>query len=60
MNDITEKLIKQIQNKGYETASGRICFPSYLKEKYRKETGNYTDDNTLINAKMLDIYNNAN
>lgn len=57
MEQISEKLRNLIQNRGYETKSGRICFPKPLRIKFRKEIADYYSDERIIITKMIDIYN---
>ena len=37
-----------------ETPSGVLKIPTYLINKYRKYSGNYTDHNIIIKQKIID------
>ena len=57
MINISDNLKDLIQNKGYETRSGRIKFSKKLRDLFRKEIADYHSDEIEIITKMINIYN---
>ena len=55
--DISKELENKIQNKGYETRSGRVSFKKSLRYEFRKESGDYSSEEWEIKNMMIDIYN---
>ena len=60
MKEISKKLKRSIEERGYETRKGEIRFLKYLRDKFREETGDYVSDEMIIICMMIDIYNGKN
>ena len=57
IDEISEELKEEIQEKGYETKSGRICFSKKLRDKFRRALEDHVSDKILLVSKMINIYN---
>lgn len=55
--EISKVLEYEIQERGYETKTGRVGFPKKMRDKYRAAIGDYASEEWEIKIKMIDIYN---
>jgi len=56
MSKISDELMSDIGEKGYELRSGRIRFPKKLRDRFRAETGDYHSDEIIIIDRMIRLY----
>lgn len=54
--DISDELKEKIREEGYETRSGRICFPKKLRDEFREAIEDNISDKVLLVTKMIDVY----
>lgn len=55
--EFTNKEINWYADRVDESPTGRLIISSHLVNKYRKKTGNYLDDNSLIRDEIIRLTN---